>query len=317
MADEPKKDDLDFLKDLGDIPPAPIMKRNRLGMSIQFFVVPALIVGLIVGIFLLFRFMTEETQSVNDLFDRMMNASGRQKAIYADSFVRKLSQERGDYKNPVPEPLQKMVPQILAAIRGLSGRELSAEEIDTKILCIKALGIVGNVDVAPDLASITDEEKNEIVQWEGLQTLGALKNPDSLETLRKYLNHSSPKTRKYAAFNIGAVRNPAAIPDLKQHLTDESVEVRWNSAFSLAYFLNDNSGVAVLLQMLDRAHVDKAVDPKEEHRDLFINHCMSLAAQAVAVIKEKSAIPLLEKAADSDPSMEVRDACRKALKLIK
>lgn len=316
MADDPKKDDLEFLKEFSDVPPPPVIKRSRLGMSIQFFIVPSVIVGICIALFLVFRFMTEETQTLPDLLQRMMVTTGHEKQVYMDSFVRKLHQVRGDRNAPPSPELTALVPEILASIKSLSGRELDLAELEVKALCMRSLAVIGDPSVADEMQEIIDAEKKELVQWEGIETLGALKNPESVPFLRKYLHHESPKTRKYAAFNLGALRSPEAIPDLKASLTDESIEVRWNSAFALAYFLKDRSGVPVLLQMLDRAAVDKAVDSKEAHRDLFINHCMALAAQALAVIEEPSAVPVLEKVAENDPSSEVRSACRSALKVI-
>jgi HEAT repeat protein len=183
-------------------------------------------------------------------------------------------------------------------------------------MCLQALANIRNPDVAPDVADIIDQEKDEAIQWEGLQVLGALQNPQSIDAIRKYIDHSSVQMRKHSVFNLGALRNPEATEDIKKKLSDESIEVRWNAAFALAYFLKDKTGVPILLSMIDRDQVGRAVDPKDAFRDLFINNIMTLAARALGVLREKSAEPHLQKLAENDPSPEVRTECRNALKQI-
>jgi HEAT repeat protein len=149
-----------------------------------------------------------------------------------------------------------------------------------------------------------------------LQALGALRSPESLEPLRRYIDHSSVQMRKHAVFNLAALGEKAAVPDLKKKLQDVSIEVRWNAAFGLAYFLGDASGVPELVRMLDRGVVEKAVDPKDPMREFFVKNVIIMAAQAVAAVEEKSALPKLREMASKDPSIEVQAACRSALKAI-
>jgi HEAT repeat protein len=309
MADLP-----DFLKDLPDAPPPPVLRRNRLGLTLQFFVVPAAIVGICVGVFLLFRFMTEETQALPDLFHRMVNGTGHQKAVYADGFVRRIMSDRGDYARPAPEPLLQLVPKIVDVVDKLTGRPLSLEEGYTKRMCIKALGIIGDRESAHSVVRFLQADADEVVQAECLQTLGALKNPDVAPAVRRCLESDSAVVRKYAAFNAGALGTAELIPDLEKRLADDSIPVRWNAAFALAYFLKSPGGVGVLLKMLDRAEVARATDPKDSMQAFFIDNAMVMAAQALAVVKPPEARAALQQVASADPSPQVRNACLEALK---
>jgi HEAT repeat protein len=224
--------------------------------------------------------------------------------------------ERGDPRKPPPPELARFGPRVLDVLRSLSKRDLSPEESFTKFMCIHAVAIIGDPQAADGLAAAIEGEKDEKLLYAGLEALGALMNPASADTFRKYLHHSSPEVRKAAVFNLGALRNTAAVDDIKKRLSDPYVDVRWNAAFVLAQFLSDPSGVPILLEMLDRTKVDAAVDPKNALRDENINKAMVLAAQALATVKERSAIPALKKAAESDPSGQVRSAARKALEAV-
>ena len=82
-------------------------------------------------------------------------------------------------------------------------------------------------------------------------------------------------------------------------------------------FLEDPSGREVLLQMLDRAHLERIIgaDKKESNVAALVAHAMTQACHAVSILRDASFEPAL-KVVERDPDSNVRAAARMAMETL-
>ena len=139
--------------------------------------------------------------------------------------------------------------------------------------------------------------------------LGSYQNPESAEPISRFLESTHDDLRKAAAYVLGALGNRKSVSALQRSLEDSVADVRWNAALSLAR-LGDDSGRVVLLQMMDRNHLEQAYQLDEAE----IERVMVNAAKALSLINGSEAKLLLEKVSHNDPNLKVRQAALAALK---
>ncbi|OGW80475.1 MAG: hypothetical protein A3G33_09775 [Omnitrophica bacterium RIFCSPLOWO2_12_FULL_44_17] len=133
--------------------------------------------------------------------------------------------------------------------------------------------------------------------------------PEVALPVASYLKSEHSYVREKAALLLGKFGNPAIIPDLKSVLTDSVTRVRWNAATSLAE-LGDNSGIALILQMLDRDYLLRAYKSNEEE----IERIMGQALSALTSLDLGERATMLELLAKQDPSYKVRNKAQEVLK---
>ncbi|MGH9317709.1 MAG: HEAT repeat domain-containing protein, partial [Thermoanaerobaculia bacterium] len=114
--------------------------------------------------------------------------------------------------------------------------------------------------------------------------------------------------RKMAAYVLGQLGNRAAAPRLQVLLEDPVADVRWNSAIALAS-LSDRSGLPVLRSMIDRSALAIQAQLSSEQSEV----AMVGALKALALLRDKESLPMLERVAREDPDLRVREAARQAV----
>jgi HEAT repeat protein len=134
--------------------------------------------------------------------------------------------------------------------------------------------------------------------------LGAIADPSGLPTLTGALVDTDPGIRKTAAYALGAFdHDPTAAGALHPLVDDPVADVRWNAALALAR-LGDSAGVPVLEQMLDRRLLAQVPDiTPEQQEDAMISALQALATLGVSIDPG-----VLDRLADEDPSLKVRQA---------
>lgn len=315
MSQEP---DLDFLKDLP--PPSDAPRRSRLHLTLQILAVPFLIVLIVGGIFVLISVALGPTPTLPELLKRIESGSGREKASLAHEFAQRLQAERGDLAEDAPpsDELRRLVPPILKMIARLQkDPSPTPEQHSTLRFLVQSLGIIRDPDSAPEILALMKGEEDEAVLADFLDVLGALRNPIAADAMIEKTRSSSIWVRKYAVFNLAALKTPEHVPVLEKFLEDDSSEVRWNAAFGLAFFHGDPSGAPVLRDMLRSAIKGKLIDSNDPNRAVLRSHAVEMAARALGVIRDREALPLLENLSLNDPNPRTRHLCREAMKMIR
>lgn len=218
------------------------------GMIVQLFLVPAIIVAAIVGVYSLFgrvasqeldwRQLTTDVRSENPHV-RWRGALGLAQMLDADS-------QRG-------EQSQKLAarPEIAEALAGLyeeliSQNNLNEERLKQVEFLSKALGRMKVPSViVPVLRSGMEPSRNHDVRKHSLIGLAMLSgsqgedsslrdDPELVRQLIEISRESDPLFRHQAAFDLGLLPAPAALERLNTLLEDPDQMVRVNAAIGLA-----------------------------------------------------------------------------------
>jgi HEAT repeat protein len=254
-----------------------------------------------VGVFVLFGWAAYERRSVEDYLsdlrdNRSFFAHRRKQAAYELSKI--LSSK--------PEALRDD-PHASAELRELFS---TSDDLWVRRYLALVLGHIGDREAKPLLikgASYDDSQVRIYSLW----ALGAIADPAALSTLTGVLTDTDPGIRKTAAYALGAFAHDstAAAEALRPLVDDPVADVRWNAALALAR-LGDAAGVPVLEQMLDRRLLAQVPDiTPQQQEDAMIS-----ALQALIGLDATIDPRVLDRLADEDPSLKVRQAAIEARK---
>ena len=263
----------------------------------SFFLIPFMIAVFGAVFFLLFKFVTYETNSAEDLLNQVKigSASKRWQSAFelakvlnnpnsdplSSSFKDQLSSayERAIHDDPL---VRSYLAMAMGATQdtlfgGLLIEGLKDENLETRIAAIQALGMIRYVPaVIP------------------------------INTLIKTADNESEKLS--ATISLGMIGDNSAIPLLKELLEDEQANIRWDAAIALAK-MGNNSGVYIIEGLLDRKFLNKfkEIDPVEEKRVLMV------AIKTASILFDKRFEDELNSLSKNDKDLSVRNAAIKAL----
>ncbi|WP_437227226.1 HEAT repeat domain-containing protein [Planctomicrobium sp. SH661] len=255
MSEKHPPADDQFLNDTGDAPrnlslpdDLPPVEPPSAGMIIQLFLVPAVIVAVIVGVYALFgrvasqeldwRQLTTDVRSENPHV-RWRGALGLAQMLDADA-------QRGDKSQHLAAR-----PEIASALADLyqeliTRNSLNEEELKQIEFLSKALGRMEVPEtIVPVLRAGIQTDRNHDVRKHSLIGLamlaGTMKDNPSLRDNAKLVTQmidiskeSDPLFRHQAAFDLGLLASPAALERLEVLLEDPDEMVRVNAAIGLA-----------------------------------------------------------------------------------
>jgi HEAT repeat protein len=305
----------------------------------QFFLVPLVIVSACLGVYLFFRYMVSEPNSPRDLIAEIRVGGAVSRKHAAHQLVRVVTDQyrRGRLDPSLFDPLLSLFKELPANENPADPvtQRLVGEGPSMRAILAKCLSYFHNSAAVEPIVQAMQDERNSETLAAYIDALGTNGSAEAAPELIKRLDDPSTVVKKYAAFNLAAVaapkkdakrgetddgpKVPEAIPHLLRKLKDPSErdEVRWNAALGLAVFLKDPSGREVLLQMLDRAHLEKIIgaDKKEANVGALVAHAMTNACNAAAILKDASFWPALVRVKE-DPDSNVRAAARMAMDAI-
>ncbi|MGH9390082.1 MAG: HEAT repeat domain-containing protein [Vicinamibacteria bacterium] len=263
---------------------------------VQFFLVPAVVVGACVFVFFFFAWLvSDEKTGVDYLREiRMGSANRRWQAAFELSKIINMDTEK--------KRMAGLVPEMIAAFE-------DAVDDDPRVRHYLALslGHLGDRGATPTLIAALDDPDSTTrlyASW----ALGNLGAPRAVEPLLEKFGDDDPGVRKMAVYAAGALGDEAAIPSLQIALGDSDRDVSWNAAVALAQ-LGDASGESQLLLMLDREYLDGLTEVDEARRLL----AMQSAIQASALVPSENLEARLRNIASSDPNLAIRKLSLTAL----
>src|SRR5262245_26855684 len=215
-------------------------------IAVQFFLIPLLVVGATVLVYIGFRSLLSDDRSAQEYLTdiRSGGTNRRWPAAYELSrlmsnpeFVKKeeatltpelirafaaSSDDDPQVRQYLALALGRLTPPIPADARRLLIEALNDKESQTRISAIWALGSTGDVTVVPDIE-------------------------------RMYASGDAG-VRKMAVYALGSLPADAATETLVKALEDSEPDVQWNAAIALARH-GRHDGAGVLGRMLDRDYV--------------------------------------------------------------
>ena len=268
-------------------------------LVIRFFVLPLLVVGTAVGIFLVFSLMTFERRSPRDYLAEVRGGSAGRRWQAAFELSRRI----GTMK-PGPER-DAIATESLRLFRTLSPAR--SEDVRVRRYLVLVLGKLRDRSAVPDLvgaAADPDPETRLYAIW----ALGMIGDRRGVDAVLEASRSEDPGMRKMAAYVLGKLGEKRAVDRLKVLLEDRVPDVRWNSAIALAS-LGDGSGIVVLRSMIDREALARQAQLTSDQAET----AMVSALKAFALLRDGGSLTLLEKVAREDPNLRVRDAARRAV----
>jgi hypothetical protein len=296
----------------------------------RFLLVPILVTGVCVAVFLMFGLLSYEPKNPQQYLHEIKVRSGERRWEAAFGLAHLLESRSGESRSWVARLLGTVLenPRWQAAA-GLSTRiamdpaagrderlvremisvfeEARGQDPRIRRYLALALGRLGNPLAAEALLGALSDEDPE-TQIHSMWALGALDEKRAVEPMIALLGHRDPGVRKMAAYTLGALTDARAAGPLARALEDSAPDVAWNAAIALAQ-LGDRRGVPVLLGLLEPGTFGAI----QGMSDLQREQATLEAIRALARLRETGAAPALETLRGTSPDLKVRQAAIDAL----
>ena len=263
----------------------------------SFFLIPFMIAVFGAVFFLLFKFITYETNSAEDLLNQVKIGSASKRWQSAFELAKILNDPE---KNPLTDLFKD---QLISAY----SRSIHDDPLVRSYLAM-AMGATKDTTFGKTLLSGLEDENLE-TRIAAIQALGLLKYYPATKSIRNTIIKTDTQTEKLTAtIALGMIGNPSTIPDLKKLLEDEEANIRWDAAIALAK-MGNNSGAYIIEGLLDREYLKqfKQIDPVEEKKVLMI------AIKTASILFDKKFEHKLSLLSKNDQDLSVRNAAIKAL----
>lgn len=263
---------------------------------LQFFVIPAFVVALCVGVFFFFAWLVSDEKTGVDYLNeiRAGSANRRWQAAFELSKIITMDDEK--------KRMEGLVPEMIRAFE-------SATDDDERVRHYLALslGHLGDPSATPALVSAL-EDSDPSTRLYSSWALGNIGDAQAVGKLIETVGDTDPGVRKMAVYALGAIGDPVALPRLEAALSDPDRDVSWNAAVSLAQ-LGSDAGESQLLQMLDPGFLDGIAEMNEAQKLLATES----ALRAAALIRNDAVELKLERIASDHPNLTLRELALSAL----
>jgi len=263
----------------------------------SFFLIPFMIAVFGAVFFLLFKFVTYETNNAEDLLNQVKIGSASKRWQSAFELAKILN-------NPEAEPLTDSFKDQLT-----SAYERSIHD-DPLVRSYLAMAMGATKDsIFGDI--LIDGLKDESLETRiaAIQSLGMIQYSVAVDPINSLIqNTDTHSERLTATIALGMIGDKTAVPYLTLLLEDEEANIRWDAAIALAK-MGDNSGANIIEGLLDREYLKqfKQIDPIEEKRVLMI------AIKTASILFDKRFEDELNSLSKNDQDLSVRNAAIKAL----
>ncbi|WP_339909564.1 HEAT repeat domain-containing protein [Symmachiella dynata] len=335
MTDQPTYDDDAALPN--ELPP---VEPPSAGFILQLFLIPALIIGVIVGVVFVFGLMASSQDDWRDLVQKVGSPNGDIRWRAAMGLAQMLSLD--DKKENSEENLVGNR-QVADALCGLLNEELSRtspneDEIQTQAFLTRAVQLLRVPDVVvPTLIRAIDADQDLEVRKNGLaavaivanraQEAGQPLNAELTAALTEKLTEvsaemtpadSAPLMRQMGAFALGMLDSEQATARLQILLDDSNPATRANAMIGLARH-EDASGFPVLVEILESAARAPQEDDDAFERFASVKNgimAIELLATSLTVAQREQLIELLSPIEKSHAEPRIRIDAGNAIKTL-
>jgi HEAT repeat protein len=277
-------------------------------LAVQFFLIPLIVVGVTVMVYVGFRSLLADDRSAQEYLTEIRNGGSDRRWPAAYELSRLMS-------DPKVRADRTLAPALVRAFQESKGDQQVRRYL---ALAIGRLDPPMPADAVADLTYALDDPDGETrisVIW----ALGSSGDPAVVSRLVPLYQAQDGDAgiRKMVVYALGALPGETQIDTLRTALQDSAPDVRWNAAVALSRH-NRNEGVAVLRQMLDRGYVEQTVkrDVRQDGDQDPIADVMISGLRAAATLKDQSLKPVVTSLSQQDRSMKVRQAALEALKVM-
>ena len=264
----------------------------------SFFLIPFMIAVFGAVFFLLFKFVTYETNDVEELLNQVKIGSASKRWQSAFELAKVLN-------NPDRDPLSDSFKDQL-----VSAYERSIHD-DALVRSYLAMAMGATQDTIFGDA-LLDGLKDESIETRiaAIQALGMIQYSPAVNSINTLIKTADSESERLSAtISLGMIGDISAVPFLVQLLEDEQANIRWDAAIALAK-MGNNEGAYIIEGLLDRAYLNKfsEIDPVEQKRVLMV------AIKTASILFDKRFEDDLISLSKNDADLKIRDAAIKALK---
>ena len=264
----------------------------------SFFLIPFMIAIFGAIFFLLFRFITYETNDATELLNQVKIGSATKRWQSAFELSKVLN-------NPetVPEDIA-FKNQMISAYN----HSINDDPLVRAYLAI-AMGATGDNYYAVELLNGLDDESRES-RLAAIQAVGMVQTNLAVTKLINILNNSDFQDERLAAtMSLGFIGDDRAIPKLNELLNDNEPNIRWDSAIALAK-MGVKTSIPVIENLMNRDYL--MTFPELDYKE--IDKVIMTAIETSTLIVDSTFEPSLIELAKNDQSLTIRDLAIKALK---
>ena len=263
----------------------------------SFFLIPFMIAVFGAVFFLLFKFVTYETNDVEKLLNQVKIGSASKRWQSAFEIAKVLN-------NPDREPLSSSFKDQLSSAYL---RPIHDDPLVRSYLAM-AMGATQDTIFGQNLILGLGDESIE-TRIAALQALGMIQYAPAVEPISRLMQDTEKETERLSAtISLGMIGDSTAIPFLEILLEDEEANIRWDAAIALAK-MGSNSGAYIIEGLLDRKYLNKfiQIDPVEQQKVLMV------AIKTASILFDKRFEDDLISLSKNDADLKIRDAAIKAL----
>lgn len=277
------------------------------GVSIiQLFGIPALIVAVCVVIYLLFKFISAEPGSFEEILDRLSVTTGHERAVVMLQATQYLRAAQRDEKERLRlKSDSRIVDRITKFYSGLNLQ--NPDDYLCARYALETLGLLQNPAASPFLVDVLEKSGDSVLKSGALDSIGLIKDEKAYDVVEKSTRDADAWVRKFAAFNLGALGVEQGRARLVEMLADDDREVQLNAAFALAVFFKDASGKTQIKMMLSRKQIE-AFTSADRIPEMLKKGCVAAAA-----LRSNEFRAEVEALSTGDPDDGVRNSARLAL----
>ena len=264
----------------------------------SFFLIPFMIAIFGAIFFLLFRFITYETNDASELLNQVKigSATKRWQSAY------ELSKVLNDPET-IPQDLS-FKNQMISAY----DHSINDDPLVRAYLAI-AMGATGDQFYSEDLVNGLKDDSRES-RLAAIQAVGMVRSKLAVMRLIDIIDKSDYQDERLAAtMSLGFIGDSRAIPKLNELLEDDEPNIRWDSAIALAK-MGEKSSIPVIENLMDRDYL--MTFPQLDYKE--INKVIMTAIETSSLVVDNRFEPRLMELAKTDENLTIRDAAIKTLK---
>ena len=263
----------------------------------SFFLIPFMIAVFGAIFFILFRFITFETDDASELLNQVKigSASKRWQSAFELSKVFNIPE-----KIPTDPSFKN---QMVSAYN----HSIHDDPLVRAYLAL-AMGVTRDKFYSDALLTGLDDENRES-RLAAIQAIGMIGTKTATTQLQKFASKSDYSDERLAAtISLGLIGDDKSIPLLQKLLDDEEPNIRWDSAIALAK-MGNKSGAFIIANLLDRNYLNAFPEVDEVEK----NQAIMIAIKVSSQLKDDRFITNLVALAESDINLKIRDAAMKTL----
>ncbi len=275
--------------------PDPIYgNESKLSLFLKLFIIPALIVAVALGIFMMGSFALQHPKSAEQYLEELRSDSTERRWQAAYELSRMLNQGE---KIAVDDKLRGQLVQTFA----------DAKKDDPRIREYLALvlGHLKEKSAVPALCDAVKDESNDVKTY-SLWALGNIEDPAGGPAALGALDETDPTVRRMAVGALSALRYAPAKFPLEKELESSNQALRYDSAVALAR-LGDDKAIPTLLEMMN-------LKATGQPSDAMIQSAKLAALEGAGVLHNPEVRSQVVSLSKNDPDLKVREAAIEALK---